>query len=606
MAKECANFVNENFINLLVEYRGDFKKEIENVDYACGATITESLGVVAVQVKDVEKLRKEVPSIIFIEFAPTYILQDIEVNGSHNIGNIKSNPYLNLSGQGVLVGIIDSGIDYLNDEFINEDGTSRISNIWDQSAKYNNNEEIYIGDIFTREDINKAIEAKKQNKDPYEIVPTKDEYNHGTKVAGIIGAKGYNKEVAGVAPNCEFVIVKLQESLFLKKVILENGIKDIPVYSNVGLLSGIEYLRKYALKENKPMVIYIGVGTTLGSHDGKNITSKYLKRVGRTRGLALVAGVGNEGDTAGHASNYIKSVGEIKNNELNISKQVKSLIFYIWVRRPNQMSINIISPSGEQSSFISSKIDRNEEVKFILVDTKAIIKYYNPENFTGHQVISVNFIDMKPGIWRIQLRGEYIVDGRYDIWISPSKILPEGTKFLDPDPYITLTIPSTAEKVVTVSYNNSQNGALVASSGNGFNTNGLINPDITAGGVNIVTTSNDNEVSTMSGSSAATAIVAGCCALLLQWGIVNGNDKTMYSIKIRSYLAYGAKRSGLKEYPSRELGFGELNLSETFNVIAGIYKTRSDNRYIEYNINNMYVRIPKDIVDIKFYNNFNK
>ncbi|OSA90863.1 UNVERIFIED_ORG: peptidase S8 and S53 subtilisin kexin sedolisin [Clostridium botulinum] len=604
--RECASFVNENFMNLLVEYRGDFKKEMETIDYACGSVLTESLGAVAVQVRDLDRLRKEIPSIIFIEFSTTYVLQDVEVNNSHDIGVIKSNPYLNLSGQGVLVGIIDSGIDYLNNEFINEDETSRIVNIWDQTAKYNNKEEVYIGDIFTRDDINKAIEAKKQNKNPYDIVPTKDEYNHGTKVAGIIGAKGYNKEVGGVAPNCEFVIVKLQEALFLKRYILANGIKDVPVYNNVELLSGIEYLRKYSLKENKPMVIYIGIGTTNGSHDGKNITSKYLKKVGGTRGIALVAGVGNEGDSEGHVSNYIKDVEDIKSNELNISKEFKDLTFYIWIRRPNQMSINIISPSGEQSSFISSKIDRSEEVKFVLVDTKAIVKYYIPENFTGHQVISLNFKDMKAGIWRIQLRGEYIIDGRYDIWLPSKKILHEGTKFLDPDPYATLTVPSTAEKVVTVSYNNSQNGALVASSGNGFNTNGLINPDITAGGINIVTTSNDNEVSTMSGSSAATAIVAGCCALLLQWGIVNENDKTMYSIKIRSYLAYGARRHGIKEYPSRELGFGELDLSETFNVIAGIYKTRGYNKYIEYSINNMYVRIPKDIVSLEFYDNFNK
>ncbi|HBZ6638142.1 TPA: S8 family peptidase [Clostridium botulinum] len=604
--RECASFVNENFINLLVEYRGDFKKEMETIDYACGAAITESLGAVAVQVRDLDRLRKEIPSIIFIEFSTTYVLQDVEVNNSHDIGVIKSNPYLNLSGQGVLVGIIDSGIDYLNNEFINEDETSRIVNIWDQTAKYNNKEEVYIGDIFTRDDINKAIEAKKQNKNPYDIVPTKDEYNHGTKVAGIIGAKGYNEEVGGVAPNCEFVVVKLQEALFLKRSILTNGIKDVPVYNNVELLAGIEYLRKYSLKENKPMVIYIGIGTTNGSHDGKNITSKYLKKVGGTRGIALVAGVGNEGDSEGHVSNYIKDVEDVKSNELNIPKEFKDLTFYIWIRRPNQMSINIISPSGEQSSFISSKIDRSEEIKFVLVDTKAIVRYYIPENFTGHQVISLNFKDMKAGIWRIQLKGEYIIDGRYDIWLPSKKLLHEGTKFLDPDPYATLTVPSTAEKVVTVSYNNSKNGALVASSGNGFNTNGLINPDITAGGVNIVTTSNNNEVSTMSGSSAATAIVAGCCALLLQWGIINGNDKTMYSIKIRSYLAYGARRYGIKEYPSIELGFGELDLSKTFNVIAGIYETRGHNKYIEYSINNMYVRIPKDIVSLEFYDNFNK
>lgn len=268
---------------------------------------------------------------------------------------------------------------------------------------------------------------------------------------------------------------------------------------------------------------------------------------------------------------------------------------HIWIQKPNKMSLNIIAPSGEESGFIVPNIESRDTRIFYLINTKVEIRSYDPESFTGHQLFILNFSEIKPGIWIIKLRGEYITDGRYDIWLQDKYILPEGTKFLNPNPYNTLTIPSTAKNLITVAYYNGLNNSLVSASGKGFNTNGLINPDIATEGINILTTSSgSNNISKVSGSSAASAIVAGACALLLQWGIVDKNNLSMYSIKLRSLLIYSADRDDIYEYPNEDLGYGRLNLLEVFKVLGGNYRVNKD--MLEYLIGNLYIRIPNDII----------
>lgn len=214
------------------------------------------------------RLLSEVKSIIFLEPRSTYVLQDISPNDVDEIYVIKGNPYLNLLGTGVLVGLVDTGIDYLNEEFIREDGLTTTQSIWDQTILNGINENVYIGDIFTSDEINRAISLSKANGDPYSIVPPRDTLGHGSKMASIVGARGYNNNVKGIASDCEFVVVKLLESLNFKKVLRENSLEDKNLYNSSEILAGIDYLKNYSLKVKKPMVICIGVGTTEGSHDG--------------------------------------------------------------------------------------------------------------------------------------------------------------------------------------------------------------------------------------------------------------------------------------------------------------------------------------------------
>lgn len=606
-SRDCNLYYDSNTGNYLVQYRGNFKEQIDKISYACGDIITDTIGVVSVRVEDLDRLIREMPEIVFVGIRTMYVLQDISPSSVDNINNIKINPYLDLTGRNVLIGMVDTGIDYLNEEFIRTDDTSKIVSIWDQTIKDNTDNSVYIGQVYSNEQINNAIKAYRNKEDPYKIVPLRDEIGHGTKAAGIMGARGYNSEFQGIANESEFVIVKLLESANFKKQLRENNLQEIPVYDASEIVAGLEFLKKTAVERNKPMVIYIGVGSTEGSHDGTNLISRYVTELGNNRGICCVAGVGNEGDSQGHASGNIKNVGDTKIVELKIPREIKYFSLNIWVRRPNIVSINVISPTGEASTIIDAKIGRIQPIKFVFLDTTMVIQYYQPENFTGHELINIVFNNIKPGIWSFNLIGNYITDGRYDIWLSPKGTLPEKTVFLEPDPFNTLTMPSEAVNVVTVAYYGNKN-ALIAASGKGFNTNNLINPDISTIGINILTTKTSGGVTTFSGSSAATAVVAGACAILLQWGIVDGNDITMYSKKIRSYLMYGAARNQLYRYPSREIGYGEFDLLGTFNIISrtfrGLYnevhikKLKEDNikenqEFIEYYVKNLFIRRPK-------------
>eukprot|EP00831_Metopus_contortus_P028399 TRINITY_DN2360_c0_g1_i16.p1 TRINITY_DN2360_c0_g1~~TRINITY_DN2360_c0_g1_i16.p1 ORF type:complete len:557 (+),score=81.86 TRINITY_DN2360_c0_g1_i16:41-1711(+) len=485
------------------------------------------------------------------------------------------------------------------------------------SESPNLNKTTYVGEVYSNEQINSAINAYRNNQDPYAIVPSKDEIGHGTKVAGIIGARGYSNEFQGVANGCEFVIVKLMESSNHKAKLEANGIKNVPVYNTSEMIAGLEYLKRSFFRlGNRPMVIYIGMGTTEGSHDASNLISRYITVLASIRGICMVTGVGNEGAAAGHATGYISSVGDSSIQELVIPREMKYFSFNIWVQKPNKASINIISPNGEASKLIKSKANKIETYKFVFTQTKLTISYRTPEYFTGHEVIGVDFEDIKPGIWRIQLVGEYIIGGRYDIWLPAHSLLPENLAFLEPNPYNTLLVPSTANNVVTVAYYG-LNNTILAASGKGFNVysalNIGINPDIATIGVNIITTQALGGVTTMSGSSAASAIIAGACALLLEWGIIRRNDTTMYSRKIISYLLYGANRSEIYRYPNKETGYGDFNLLGTFNIIGRIYnntrnnkfstqynkkkstiiRNKFDDEYIEYYDNELFIRISK-------------
>ncbi len=601
--QKCKNlYYDENSQNFLVEYSSGFIEEMSKIDYACGDIITERIGVISVEFNNLDRLINEVKSIVFLEPRSVYVLQSVSPNDVDEIYSIKQNPYLNLTGKGVLVGLVDTGIDYLNEEFLKEDGKTRVLEIWDQTIKDSKSNEVYIGEVFKEEDINKAINSYKNNGDPYSIVKSKDTNGHGTQMASIIGARGYNKNVKGIAPDCEFVVVKLSESASLKRILRENNLQDKVLYNSSEILAGIDFLKKYATKTGKPMIICLGVGTTEGSHDGNGLLSRYITDVATNVGIVFVAGTGNEGAANGHTSGYIRNSNDVKSIELKVSKIMKYLSFYIWVHRPNTVSINIVSPEGEESKYVPAKKKGSEEIKFVLSNTTLELYNFIPEFFTGHQAFVVVLRNIVPGVWRINLKGDYIVDGRYDIWLPPQEFLPEGTFFLEPDPYITLTIPSTARNVLTVAYYNNEKNSSISESGRGFNLNNLINPDVVTAGINILTTKPLGGESTFSGSSAATAITVGACCLLLQWGIIDKNDLKMNSIKVRAYLIYGAKRRREISYPSKELGYGMLDIFGTFKFIGGIYENYSRGEVIEENIREsfyeyyvgkLFVRLPQ-------------
>lgn len=613
LLSDCELYYSPDAGNYLIQYIGNYLDEISKIDYACGSIFTESLGLLVIREEDIARVRIDVPSIIYIDIRYPWVLQDTSPNYIDNINNIKLNPYLDLTGRGVIVGLIDTGIDYLNKEFIREDGTSKILSLWDQNyvdaspqrpVSISQDDFIpYQGKIFTNQQINEAILASKNNQDPYQIVPSKDTRGHGTKAASIIGAKGYDPDVKGIADDCDFIVVKLFESTNFKRAMIQNGIQNPPAtYNSSEVVAALQYLRHQQALLDRPLVIYLGVGTNFGSHDGSSIMEAYVTSLTYTNGLCIVSGVGNQGAASGHASGFISGVDQKSTQQLRIPKELKSLSFGIWIQRPNRASLNIISPTGESTNIIKSKINSTERYNFVFTNTQVLVRFFTPEYYSGHDLIYIDFLNIKPGIWTFELIGEYITDGKYNIWIPPYETLPENLVFLTPDNLTTLQKPSTAINTITVAYLGAD-GSINSASGKGFSSNNIINPDLSTIGEGIITTSVGGSKTTFSGSSAATAVIVAASALLLQWGIVNKNDVSLYTQKIKTYLVYGCTRRDIYNYPSRDIGYGEFNLLGTFDIIGKIYPrssprlTRDYENFIETDFNNLFFRIPKSILE---------
>lgn len=596
--RKCNNFLDENAPGFLVEFRGDFLGQMKQVDYACGDIITDTLALVSVSEENLDRLRKDVPAIIFIETRGIYTLQSISPSTANNINPLKLNPYLNLTGRNVIVGMIDTGINYTNPEFIREDETSRVLYLWDQTLEIKKEPYAYIGSIYSNTEINEALKVKNSGGNPYEVVPSVDEIGHGTKMAGIIGARGYNGEMEGVAKDCDFIVVKLLPSPNYQKILRENNLPIVPAYNSTEVLSGIEFIRSMAKDLNRPLVIYMGVGTNDGSHDGYSIAAEYITSITTKSGVVFVAGTGNQGNNEGHVSNYIKNSGEVDTVELYMSKDMKQFTLFIWVQKPNRMLLSLIAPTGEETGYFTNQISAKSYRKFYLIDSEVYVWGIDPEYLTGHQVFILRFYNIKAGIWKIKLKGELIFSGRYDIWLDCKELLPEGMKFLESDSESTLTAPSTTKNTISVAYYDGKTGAQLAEAGKGFNSNGVIKPDIAAVGTDVLTISrNGEQVEAVNGSSVATAITAGLSALFLQWSIVDRNDKSMNSAKLRSLLIYSADREQDVEYPNTALGYGKLNALEVFNILGGNYRNFPSSRnYYEYFFENLFVRLPKDLI----------
>ena len=572
---EKKNFYNdEDYISFVVAYDGNIKKEIDDINDASIFFIDDNFAILSIKLQNYMETIRSIKSIIYIELNGIYTLSESPVEDS-KAPVFHRNPSLNLRGSGVVVAIVDTGIDYLNNEFMREDETTRILRIWDQTIDSGKTPDGFIsGSEYTEEDINKAIQAQKQGQNPYDIVPSKDDYGHGTKMAGIVGARGINREIVGVAPDCEFIIIKLQEAS--KEYIDFYYAKgDKAKYRNKDIIMALKYLYELSFTLNKPMIIYLPLGSNLGDHAGASILERYVDtKISGRNSLFVVTSTGNQGNTDTHTSGEIKSNGDSQIIELNCGKEQKGLVLQIYAQRPSKIKLGILSPSGERFENTNPRKTKHILIndapiwKFIYEGTTVQVTYDSPDEFTGDDKFVIKMEGITEGVWRFILTGNNIVDGKYYAWILQRELLAENTRFLNPSPYTTLTIPGTAKTIINTSYYNQNNGAIVSESGRGYTMKDYIQPIITAGGINAITTKPGGGTITMSGASVAGAILAGCCALIIQWAVVDGNDPQMYATKLQAYIIRGARKREGDTYPNRQWGYGILDMQEIFKSLT--------------------------------------
>lgn len=468
-------------------------------------------------------------------------------------------PPLSLSGKGTIIGFIDTGIRYNLDVFKKEDGSSRILSIWDQTIQDGNPPEDFLyGTEYTRADINRAL----QSENPFEIVPSKDTNGHGTQMASIAAGSvlGGGLTFRGAAPQTDIAVVKLKEAKpYLRNYYLLPA--TAIAYQENDIMEAVKYLQRMGIAFNKPVIIVLGVGTNMGSHDGTSPLATYLNLVARRRSRAIVVCGGNEGNKEHHYEGTIPDTVEI-----NVSDRMKGFCMELWGSIPDSYTLRIRSPGGELSPEIDFRNGLDQQVNFIFERTQITIGIFIVEQDTGEEIIFLRFDNPTQGVWSLQV---YAADGQvqgsgvFHIWLPITEFLEKEVTFLRPDPEVTLTEPSNANRVITVSAYNSENDSFSFISGRGFTRNGGIKPDFCAPGVTV-----PGILGEITGSCAAAALTAGCVAQFMEWAVVDRNAPLVESRAIKSYFIRGANRESDISYPDQQWGYGTLDINATFESLA--------------------------------------
>lgn len=474
---------------------------------------------------------------------------------------LQQQPYLNLKGQGVLIGFVDTGIDYTQDVFCYEDRTSKIRYLYDQSAIGTPPEEFYIGTEYTNEQINRAL----QSDNPYEIVPQRDTDGHGTFLASVAAGRETD-DFIGAAPDAELIVVKLKKarpfglSLFAVPENQENA------FSSIAVMIGVEYILKKARQLDRPVVICLGIGSNWGSHDGFSIFEEYLSGIANLTGVCLCIAAGNESRAGHHTQGSVPAKGGMQSIDVKVGDHLSNFFISILNSISDKMSVSITSPTGEYIDKIPPKTGSITSADLLLERSRIRVAYYFPLEGSGGQLITVRILNATPGIWTITMHGEIILDGTFHAWLPLTGFVSPDVEFLAASPYYTVTIPSTATGAISCGAYDSYNNSLYINSSWGPTRIELMAPDLVAPGVKVAGRYPTGP-GAMSGTSVAAAITAGACALMMQWGIVQGNDVSFSTYQIRAYLIRGCDRLPNISYPNTQWGYGSLNLFRAFDLM---------------------------------------
>lgn len=554
--------------NLLPEALRDFPYELWPV--------LDGLYLLAIAQEDAKNVTAYIDKYPYIPkiYGPSEITDDIK----SALGAFSFEPYavsgilrmqeepLALTGAGVLLAIIDSGIQYDLPAFRDENGQTRIVSLWDQTLegdKGTRTEGVPYGRVFPEDEINEAL----KNNNPYEIIPSNDTSGHGTIVASVAAASRQADGERGAAYGCRFVVVKLRRApAYLTEYYgIEN---DIECYAEHDILMALQYVQQFQKSFNTPLVILNTLVSSQGNHTGMSLLPIMLGRIGQLRNQIVVAAAGNEGEAAGHYEGRFGGSNEPGGQivELLVGEGEESFVMEIWGRPPAVFSVGLVSPAGEQVGSAPYRPGQSYRYAFLYSQTVATIDYVATDQASGQELILIRLEKPLAGIWQIRVI-PYVSyqESIFDIWLPIRTFLAGDTRFLRPNPEITITDPACGVGVISVGAYQSDTGSFYQKSGRGYTSDGAIKPDLIAPGVNIST-----PFGSRSGTSLAAAIVAGACAQYLEWAVIRKNDMFVNTAVVKNALIRGAARSDSPVYPNPLYGYGKLDLEKTFELIAGI------------------------------------
>ncbi|MBR1744304.1 MAG: S8 family peptidase [Lachnospiraceae bacterium] len=570
MARECREQIySEDYLDYLVEYFLDEEERL-GIEENCYNIASNRFAVVYREGKEYMQ-----DPLVGINMIPHCygLLSSEQVLEATGVTRVRNRPGLELFGTGVLLGFIDTGIDYAHPAFIGDDGKSRILSIWDQTVELPREEDVVpsfgYGVEYSGEKINEALNST----DPLSIVPERDENGHGTFLAGVAcGSGNYEVDFNGVAPLGSICVVKCKEA--------KQNLRDYffisteePCYAESDIMLGIRYLFQKARDYNMPLVICLGMGTNQGGHNTGGMLGEMLQEYGDYRGIYVISSTGNEANTSHHYQNDALEQRESIEAEVRVDEAESGFTMELWTNATDLYSVGMISPDGEYSGKTEARLGERREIRFLFENTVVYIEYLLNAYENGDECIRMRFQNPSAGIWRIRVFNDNNYSSRFDLWLPMKEFLKGDTFFLRPEPNTTICEPGNNEGIITCGSYNPENRAVYVESGRGFTRVNDIKPDFVAPGVNIfgplrlVGTYPKNEeerrefarYGVRTGGSISAAVTAGVTALLAEWAILRENDPAMDTGKAKKYLIRGTDKNGLL-IPNRIYGNGILDL----------------------------------------------
>ncbi len=496
-----------------------------------------------------------------------YTLLDTIALEDAGIIQVQNYPTLELQGAGVLIGFVDTGIDYRNPIFQNLDGSSRIVGIWDQTIQTGTPPS---GMLYGTEYRQEMIEEALRSETPLSVVPTEDTNSHGTFLASIAaGGASEERPFLGAAPDAQIAVVKLKPAKqYLRDFYLINT--DAPCYQENDIMLGVAYLNRLAQQLNLPLVICIALGTNMGSHSAGSPLAGLLDIYANAANRAIVIGGGNEADRRHHFLGNLANKNETQTVEIRVGENNRGFCMEFWSDALNLFEVSVVSPSGEQTYSFPIRIRLTQSYTFVFEGTTLFVDYKVFVERLDATLVFLRFENPTGGIWKVNVEPIQVENGVFHSWLPVQEFLENDVYFLESNPDYTITEPGSTLSGITVGFYDGDDNSVAIQSGRGYTRSERIKPDFVAPGVDVLGVVPNNRFAVRTGSSIATGIAGGAAALMMEWVVYGSIRENVDSTQVRNLLILGTERTPGETYPNRVSGYGRLNLYQSFEVIRQI------------------------------------